>query len=853
LSEFSSPASIPPLPRGQTQKELGGQTCDLCGLPAGRSNISPTIAGAIYHFCCPGCAQVFLILFNRPGGKPENFRDTELYRACVRAGMIPKSREGLLSPEADSLKIEEPKFPPPLDLSLDLNLQIRGMWCPACSWLIEEVLRRTPGILEPRVSFLSDRVELKYLPHLLSPAEVMEKIARLGYHPSLQLEGEASSREKKDLLVRLGVSAILAVNIMMISFALYSGFFRDLPAAVVAYFSYPLWLMATLALFYGGLPILRKGLAGLLHRRPTMESLIAIASLSAYFYSVYRMSQGSLYLYFDTSSMLITLVLLGRWIEIHIRGKVAAGITGLHHLTRTKVRFLDRGGERWVSSDALSPGDSFLVSAGERVPLDGEVLEGRGDMDESILTGEARPVPKRPGEGVKAGSLLLGGEMKVRATRVGRESSLGQVAALMQAALDMKNPAELMADRITRWFVPAILAMAGATFFSLWLLSFPEEEALLRSLTVLVIACPCALGIAIPIVKLASVGLARSKGILVREPAALEAAKDLDVLVFDKTGTLTEGNFRLQEMVTDEETEPGQALFLIASVEALSGHFLARETLRKAREKSLRIEKAEDFEALEGRGVKGRVGSVDIFIGNRKWMGERNVGISPAQGERAREAEAQGRTVVFAGWGGRVHSLLLFGDSLRPGIQEMVEALHARGIETWIVSGDSQATTRSVAHQCGIPEFRGETLPQDKAQLIKDLQSKGRRVGMIGDGINDAAALAQADVGFALGTGTRLFQEASDITFLVPDPSRVIEALDLSRRTVRTVRQNLFFAFLYNSVAIPLAVAGWLNPLIAVFAMFASSLTVTGNAWRMTRARDPERAVPACPGIIWES
>ena len=831
-------ASNSSLPCDPVRPESG---CALCGLPLGHSRIQKTIDGEALRFCCPGCEQVFSLLSSSPGGMPVHFRETDLYRACVESGIIPAAAPS--SPEVGPLKIGDPKPSPPLDLSLDLSLQIRGMWCPACSWLIEEVLRRTRGILEPRVSFFSDRVELKYLPHLLSPAEVMEKIARLGYHPSLQLEGEASSREKKDLLVRLGVSAILAVNIMMISFALYAGFFRDLSAAVIAYFSYPLWLMATLALFYGGLPILRKGLAGLLHRRPTMESLIAIASLSAYFYSVYRMSQGSLHLYFDTSSMLITLVLLGRWIEIHIRDKVAAGITGLYHLTRTKVRLLDQERERWISSDAVSPGDSFLVFAGERVPLDGEILGGRGDVDESVLTGEARPVPKGPGDGVKAGSLLLGGEMKVRTTRVGRESSLGQIVALMQAALDMKNPAELMADRITRRFVPAILAIAGATFFSLWFFSSPEEEALLRSLTVLVIACPCALGIAIPIVKLASVGLAKSKGILVRDPAALEAAKDLDVLVFDKTGTLTEGNFRLQEMVTDEETDPDHTLSLIAAVEAHSGHFLARETLRKAREKSLRIEKAEEFEALEGRGVKGRVGGKDIFIGNRKWMGERNLGFSSAQGKRAQEAEAQGRTVVFAGWGGKVHSLLLFGDSLRKGIREMVEGLHARGIQTWIISGDSQATTQSVAHQSGIAEFRGETLAQDKAQLIKDLQSKGRRVGMVGDGINDAAALAQADVGFALGAGTNLFQEVSDITFLMPDPSRVMEAMDLSRRTVRTIRQNLFLAFLYNSVAIPLAIAGWLNPLIAVFAMFASSLTVTGNALRISRARGPERAM----------
>jgi heavy metal translocating P-type ATPase len=568
-----------------------------------------------------------------------------------------------------------------------------------------------------------------------------------------------------------------------------------------------------------------------------MESLIFIASLSAYLYSLYRMSQASLHLYFDTASMLITLVLLGRWIEIHVRGRVAGGITGLYQLTRQKVRLLDRERERWVSSDAVSPGDLFVVFAGERVPLDGKVLEGRGDMDESVLTGEPRPVPKDPGDEVKAGAFLISGEIKVRTTRTGRESSLGQIVALMQEALDKKNPAEIMADRITRWFVPTILAIAGATSLYLWFLSSTGDEVFLRSLAVLAIACPCSLGIATPIVKLASVGLAKSQGMLVRDPAALETMKDLDVLVFDKTGTLTEGHFHLQDMVTDEGMAPGRALSLIASLEVHSDHFLAKEILRKAREKSLKLEEVEGFEALEGMGVKGRVGSQEIFIGNRKWMVQKSLEIPAAIGRRAEESEIRGMTAIFAGWEGKVHSLLLFGDSLRKGIREMVEGLHGRGIKTWIVSGDSRATTESVSRQSGIPEFLGEALPQDKVELIRNLQGKGRRVGMVGDGINDAAALAQADVGFALGAGSNILQEASDFTLLSSDPVKVLDALDLSSKTVGAIRQNLFFAFLYNSVGIPLAMAGWLNPLIAVFAMFASSLTVIGNALRISRGK----------------
>ena len=821
--------------------------CDLCGLPLGRAKTLQKIGKETFHFCCSGCRQVFIILSSHPDGRPGNFRETDLYRACLLAGIIPGNQDDLTFRDFEIPAAEEGKalqsLNPDLDpntkqnLSLDLSLQVQGMWCPACCWLIEQVLRRTKGILEARVSFLSDRVNLRYLPHQLSPTEIMERISKLGYHPSLQLEQEAIALEKKDLLVRLGISAILTVNIMMVSFALYIGLFRDLSPEVISYFSYPIWLMATPVLLYGGLPILKKGIAGFLYRSPTMESLIFVASLSAYLYSLYRMSQGSLHLYFDTASMLITLVLLGRWIEIHVRGKVAGGMAGLSQLTRQKVRLLDQERERWVSSDGVSPGDSFVVFAGERVPLDGKVLEGRGDMDESVLTGEARPVHKDPGDEVKAGAFLLSGEINVRTTRTGRESSLGQIIALMQGAIEKKNPAEIMADRITRWFVPTILAIAGATGLYLWLLSSTGDEVFLRSLAVLAIACPCSLGIATPIVKLASVGLAKSQGMLVRDPAALEKMKDLDVLVFDKTGTLTEGHFHLQEMVNDEGTGPGQALPLIASVEVHSDHFLAREVLRKVRGKSLKLEEVEGFESLDGMGVKGRVLGREIFIGNRKLMGWQGLEISAALEKRAEEAETRGMTAVFAGWEGKVQSLLLFGDSLRKGIREMVEGVHARGIKTWVVSGDSRATTESVSRQSGIPEFRSEALPQDKVELIRTLQAAGWRVGMVGDGINDAAALAQADVGFALGAGSNIIQEASDFTLLSSDPGKVLDALELSSKAVGAIRQNLFFAFFYNSFGIPLAMAGWLNPLIAAFAMFASSLTVIGNALRISRGK----------------
>ena len=824
------------------------RACQLCGLPLGSSQSQSMIGGELLHFCCPGCQQVFLLLFNSPAGLPANFRETDIYRACLEAGIIPRAVES--KPPFDSPERHRESSLSPLNLTL----RVEGMWCPTCSWLIEEVLRRTKGIFEPQVSFVSDLVQLKYFPHLLSPQEIITRISRLGFHPVLFEGDPGESREKRSMVLRLGVSAILTANIMMISMALYLGFFREFSREVIGYLSYPIWLIATPVVFYGGLPILRRGLAGLRYGNPSMDSLISIGALAAYSYSLVQLARGSIHLYFDTPAMIITFVLLGKYIETHARERVLAGITDLYELAHQKVRIftptlpLPRQGEeelagggwaqgekeRWVPLEEVKPGDDFLVLAGERAPLDGQVLSGQGEMDESILTGEARPVKKQPGDEVMGGVLLLAGELKIRTTRIGRESSLGQMITLMQEALSKKNPAELLADRITRWFVPAILVIAGLTTFYLWLSQVSLDEALLRSLTVLLISCPCALGIATPIVKVAVMGLARFRGIIIRDPGALDLSRDLDTLVFDKTGTLTEGNFSLLKVFTAGIPE-GEVLSRVAAVETHSNHFLAREIVRKARGKNIKLEEVHGYGSLEGMGVKGNVKGDLVFIGNRQLMSREKIQIPSSLDQQALGFEEKGMTTAFFAWGKEVQGFLVFGDSLKKGIRKMVQELHARGITTWIVSGDGQETTRAVAGESGVANFLGQTLPQHKVELIKSLQEKGHRVGMVGDGINDAAALAQADVGFALGTGTHILQEASDFTFLASDPTRVCDALDLSALAARAIRQNLFFAFLYNAIGIPLAAAGLLNPLIAVFAMFASSLTVIGNALRISK------------------
>jgi heavy metal translocating P-type ATPase len=505
-------------------------------------------------------------------------------------------------------------------------------------------------------------------------------------------------------------------------------------------------------------------------------------------------------------------------------------------LANKKVRVWTTGKERWVSSDVVEAGDQFLVCTSERIPLDGRVIFGQARVDESILTGEPRPVEKGPGDEVMGGTLLLDGELRLSATRVGSESFIGQMIRLMQDALGKKNRMELFSDRIMRWFVPAVVVLAAGTAMYLVSQGVSMDEVLLRAVTVLVITCPCALGIATPLAKVAAMGVGRVRGIIIRDPGALEGARDLDVFIFDKTGTLTDGHFSLKEVFTRGVTKE-EALSLVAAVEIHSEHFLAKEIIHKARDMTLKSEEAQSFEAYEGMGVKGVVHGIEVVVGNRRLMHTKRMHLPTPLDQKAGFLESEGSTVVFFGWGGQVHGFFEFGDSIKEGAGQAIQGLQSKGIATWVVSGDAQETTRAVAEQLNIEKCQGQALPEDKVELIKSLQAEGHRVGMVGDGINDAAALAQADVGFALGTGSNITREASDLTLLSGDPSRVLEAIDLSALTMKTIRQNLLFAFLYNAFGIPFAVAGLLNPLVAVFAMFASSLTVIGNTLRLAGMR----------------
>ncbi|MBI5603433.1 MAG: cation-translocating P-type ATPase [Deltaproteobacteria bacterium] len=816
-------------------RDTGLVECRLCGLPVGRSGVQEQQGEIRLHFCCFGCRQVFQILSSLPEGAAADYKNSDLYRLCEANGLIGKDFADPVknpAPRQGSDKEVGEAADPEAPLSRELIFKVEGMWCSACSWLIEAVLAKVPGIVKVKVLFASDLVQIDYLPHRVTVEDIQARISRLGYSTSLLQDPEKTAGEKKRVQLRLGLSAILTVHIMMISLALYAGFFQDLGTEAIGYLSYPLFLLTTPVLLYGGFPIFKKALNGLRFGKPTMEVLIAMGALSAYFYSLIQMARGSLHLYFDTAAMLIVLVLLGKYLESGARERISRGLVELYHLAHQKVRLLTKTGEKWLAADQVRAGDEFQVLAGERLAVDGRIISGQAGLDESFLTGESRPVKRGPHDQVRAGSLLLDHSLILRATHTGAESAIGRIITLMQDGLSGKTHFEHLADRLTGWVVPGLLLLAGATALYLVYQGRSLEEALLRSVTIMVISCPCALGIATPLAKVASIGAGRLRGILIRDPAALEKIEKLDVLIFDKTGTLTEGRYALREMVFLGRSKE-EAWQKIASVEALSDHFLAREVQNKAREFSLSLGEVTGFRKLAGMGVNGEVDGCAVVIGNSRLMHSQRLDLPKAIESQAESLEARGTTVVFFGWQGRVWGLMAFGDVLKEKAHQTVASVQQNGFQTWLVSGDSPETTGAMARDLGIESFVGQAMPQEKVGIIKNLQRQGHRVGMIGDGLNDAAALAQADVGFALGTGGGLLAEASDITLLTDDPWKIREVLDLSCLTVKVIRQNLGFAFFYNMLGIPLAVTGLLNPLVAVLAMFASSLTVVGNTMRI--------------------
>ena len=808
-------------------------TCDLCGfsLKYGRVS-SPSDQGEL-NFCCMGCRQVYRMLSEASGSPdPADFKNTDLFRRCREAGIIPASEDELADlhkPSPPAPFSQSPTNSPDESIAghtLPCHLNIEGMWCPACAWAIEVALERMRGVESPTCNFSTDTLRCAYDPIKTSPAEIITVIQRLGYPAAVPGES-TTARENRAERIRLGLSLVLTMNVMMLSVALYSGFFTELTAEAVRYISWPIAVMATAVYFYGGRIIHKRAVSGALTGAPGMETLISAGATCAFFYSLYNLLRGSIHLYFDTASMLITLVLIGKAIEARAKEAVRVDLSHFFSLRPAKVKICSaqwpRG--RYVDADALSEGDHFQVETDEIVSADGVILDGAGTIDESSLTGEARPIAKKTGDRIKSGAKICQGTFTVRAERVGDDSILGRMVTVMEEALGRKTAMEGQTDRILRWFVPAVLSLAITTGISWCFAGLPKEAAVIRAVTVMVISCPCALGVAIPLARVAGISIAGKKGLLVRDFSAFEQADRIDSVVFDKTGTLTKGTWILNRVDAVNGLTEDAAIAMAAAIEKTSDHEVSRELRRQVSLRGLQLPKAIITETVRN-GVSGHINGQDIRIGSLGYAGHE---WNPTSVSSASENDLP-QSSVYMSIDARPAAVFMFGDDIREGSLAAVKNLQAAGYETAVISGDGDETTRQVGMHLGIATARGDMLPGDKARFVEGIKQNGRQVAMMGDGVNDAPAMASANLAFAVyAEGNRVGRDAADVTLMKGDPGQALSFFTLARRVNAKIRQNLILSAVYNLISIPVAMAGWLTPLVAVCAMLLSSLSVTGN------------------------
>jgi len=822
--------------------------CDLCGLPLRYSQVSLTQDSTTYRFCCMGCRQVFQMLAAASEGTdPSRFKETELFRKCREMGIVPASEDELLKRIGSTSHTIPPKIST-TDAALPLTVQIDNMWCPACAWVIEAGLKKTPGISDVSCSFSTDRLRCTYNPVELSPDRIISAVEKLGYRAHLPDETIASAENKKEL-IRFAVSAFLTMNVMMLSFSLYSGFFAAFSQDTLSKLSWPLLAMSSAVLFYGGYTIFLKAKRAITAAAFSMEALIGAGAISAYLYSTFNLFIGSIHLYYDTASMLITLTLLGKLLERQAKNRVQSELGSFFALKPTKVRICTDAHPtgRFVSIDHLQKNDCFRVEVDEVAPADGLILTGTGTIDESSLTGEPVPVDKKPGDRLRSGAIVLSGRFQVRAEGVGEDSTMGQMIRIMEKALGEKTELEGKTDRLLQFFVPAIFILAAGTGVGWFLATRSVETAMIRAVTVLVISCPCALGIAIPLARVAGISVAGKNGILVRDFSSFEAAEAVDAFIFDKTGTMTQGKWNLLEIIPVDPFTEKEVLALAAALEKTSDHYIAAEIRRRAEQEDLLDGGFRRIEALthHNNGISGRIDGKTVKIGARSFLTDiENPGIDNINKFIRSGRLKDEHSAVFMSCDEKPCGVFIFGDAVRESAKAVSQALASRGYFMALISGDDEETTRNVAKKIGIDRAFGGKQPHEKAAYIEELKKKGRHVAMVGDGINDAPALASAHLAVAVYSGSHLGKETADITLMKGDPGQVLDYLSIAKKVNHKVHQNLICALFYNLISIPVAIAGFLSPLVAVGAMFMSSLTVIGNTLLLIKGSQAAATAP---------
>lgn len=802
---------------------------------------------------CASCsARVERALNKLPG-----IRDSSVNLATERAELNYDPQA--IDPDSITEAIREAGYTP---VDAQLELAVEGMTCASCVGRVERALQRVPGVLQASVNLAIEQALVRYLPAMTDPDALAASVAKAGYaaYPVTDstLAAEADKRRQtlhsmaRDVLIAAALGLLILMVAMGGAFSPDFAQLLDNVSPFPRFWDWVQFVLASVVLIGPGRRFFRPGLIAYRHLSPDMNSLVATGTGAAWAYSsLVLMAPGwfppeARHVYFDSAAVVIAAVLAGKYLEELAKGRTSAAIRKLVGLQAKTAHRLDiEGNGQDVPVALLRVGDRLEVRPGERLPVDGKVTEGRAHVDEAMLTGEPLPVLKQTGDEVVGGTVDQDGRLVIEATSVGGDTVLAQIIKLVENAQTGKLPIQRLADRVVRVFTPAVIAIALLSFTVWLLLGATVSTALVAAVAVLVVACPCAMGLATPAAIMVGTGRAAELGVLFRKGEALESLAHVDTILFDKTGTLTEGR---PALVDQAGPASEQALRLAAALEAASEHPLGRAIIAAAEERGMKVPAAEGFRAVAGQGVEAQVEGRQVSVGARRLMERIGIDLSPLD-QPITALEAAGRTVVYVAADKELLGLLAIADRIKPEAHQVVDALRQRGLSVAMVTGDARRTAEAVATELGITEVHAEVLPQDKAQVVTDLQQSGQRVAFVGDGINDAPALAQADVGIALATGTDIAIEAADVTLTRGQLGEVATALDTARRTLGNIRGNLFWAFFYNILLIPVA-AGvavplgvHLNPMVAGVAMGMSSVFVLGNSLRLKRLRAWQQAV----------